>query len=422
MVILLLAGAAQGDDEVLKPSATFPVPAGVEWIEGVTVGRMPLLVVCDRRGGVSVFSLLDEWKILRPALALRPGTRMASHASDADRVYLFDDYEVRALQVVRPGKISMRAELRWQIGQWPADLAESQQDPEFLPRIVAAQTVDCGVLLARSDGKIALLSERDGATLWTADVGRFSDCEWRACGDQAALFFRAGAAYHAVRFDIDPRGVILQRVELGKTQPLHMALSEFGVVAVWPDCVESIDRAGTRRRVVEISPRWPPPGFAIDQRNCDRRAFISDAGGIRCVDLMTCNTLWEDRTFAGTPFRLTADDWLIALRWDRAAVLTTEGGVCADVSARSPNESIVCVAPCGIVATLHRGPCGAFICVSAPNRRWYLTPPEEIARPSSPVDHAYRLLLSGELLGHVNVDGFLAVIDDIGVRVFGDCN
>lgn len=238
--------------------------ADVEWVELRSVGDARLAFIATAAHEVLIADLHrgpDE----NPLLSVRagPGVRFALDEPGAEpdareprRFYAFDLYSVFAIDVEAAGA----PRLAWRRGDWPAGVATDrpgapagvpfQGDPESLATIVGAAAVRDGVVVARSDGRVSLSADADGAPRWVEEREPPGVSAFSVSGpDQLVMLASAGGRVEAtfVPAVADDRRAV--RVPLGERWPTLWRAIPDGLVAAWPDRVVLLRMDGRRTEI-----------------------------------------------------------------------------------------------------------------------------------------------------------------------------
>lgn len=370
--LLALTTVAAAFAQTSQPAARLAwrrdIAEGVEWAELRDAGDAPVLLVCAR--DTSLF-LLDArtgrlllWEPIRvhggvkaatelplsvvaadqtrpPSATSRPGAAPPAAPSREHMIYCYGRYSVHAIAVARRGPNGrLFAALKWQVGDAPSQPKLRQADPEFLTRIVAAHAVPGGVLVARNDGRLALLDQRDGAALWSVERGPMSLARWQVDGRTAALIWKAGGEVLAEFFD--PTGATkptrIEHKPIGDAWPEWAALDNGTLFAAWPNRfvvrgVNGVERAFE----LKIDSPAKAATFALFHRRGPAAGsqpaaaapqpwllYTDIAGGIHVVDTATGKPVWDIepangskrawsalRVFGERVLLLREDAWLV---------------------------------------------------------------------------------------------------------------
>ena len=249
-VVCLGAEPAQ---ENLDAVWSWQFSAGVEWAEAAGQADAPTLLVATREAQLHLIDAGAGRRIC--TVPARQGARLAAcdlaraEASAADAAYCFDRFCVYAL-----GPDG----LRWRAGAWRDDLTKStdiagdsermfQGDPEELRRIIAVSATECGALVVRDDGRMALLDRADGHVRWQLRFAAISMAHLDVRGGTAALLWKEGARVAGAFVDV--REGTRREIPLpaDAAWPLWSTLTERGLVVVQAHAIELYSVAGGRQ-------------------------------------------------------------------------------------------------------------------------------------------------------------------------------
>jgi len=238
LVFLLCAApirhAEDGADETtrLDPRWTCCLPAGIEWCAATGGGADSRLLVCDKQARLHLLDLEAGAELFAEPVDVQPGTRFAGRSADV--AYCFGRSEVVALRVGPGGDgLTVQPGVLWRAAAAPA--AETPGDPEFLTRLVAAGATPAGVLVVRSDGRIAELNRDDGAVRWRQRLPPISACALHVRGATAALLWQRGGQCIVAFVKLQGGAPAVRRTALERSRPIWSGLADEGLVALWPD-------------------------------------------------------------------------------------------------------------------------------------------------------------------------------------------
>ncbi len=310
-------GAAATDGPETQPVQTQPswvwrAEGDVEWAEPMGVGGLQPLLVADRDSNLYLLDARRGVSRLESPIAAGPGVRpvnsdapavvAASQPGEPRNVYCYDRYCVYAI-CAWP-----EARLLWQAGQWRPgvrpDGAASQAfqgDPEELRRIVGAYASAEGVLVARDDGRVALLGQKDGAVVWELKLPRSGNMRLHARGGVAAVLWEEQGRLRGTLVEVRTGARRELALPAEAAWPTYSAMSASGLVLVHPDRV-SLWSADGQGRTVSSSPTAPVLASAValdrgssgagDDRAEEWLVFGSGDGELRRLDLKTGQIGW----------------------------------------------------------------------------------------------------------------------------------
>jgi hypothetical protein len=254
---------------------TWEAASEIEWFAGVGGPRPRAILVADRGGAVNLRHLITSNSRLGEPLAMQPGVAFAGEY--ADRAYLFDSQRVIALTLTDTAESDRPLDaVAWSIAA-AAVKADADEDPEHTARIVAGAATAHGVLLARSDGRVAELAARDGATRWSAEIAAGSDVRLLADGRRCAVLWRYQGRVQAclletpATLDVSPA---LPGRELGAAWPLWQEITADGLLAAWSGKLALLPAAGELRKL-----RCGPEGTTASAIGVYRPERVTDAEG-----------------------------------------------------------------------------------------------------------------------------------------------
>jgi glycerate kinase len=243
LLAVLAAGSAAApvradskQSDTLSAEWSWHTPAIIEWARPIDVpqpaGSVLVLTTAGR------LQCLDRRTGEPAAEILLPLTHGAQFAGAADGLaYLHDGFAVTAVRVRPPG-------IAWTAGQRPGEAELSRADPEDFPRIAAAQAAAGGVVIVRSDGRVALLSAADGRVAWEQEIGRPGDAHVLACGGRAVVLSSPAGQAMATFIDAVEREPRCTSVRIADSPPVWAELTDSGLVALWPDRVQVCTASG----------------------------------------------------------------------------------------------------------------------------------------------------------------------------------
>ena len=222
---------AQCEPTELKPDWVRSFERGVEWCAPVGGEPVVTLLVCTKDARVDLIDLKTGRSRLAEPIRVQPGMRFAGATGNV--AYCYSVSQVYAFQVERNYQAKVaKAGLLWRVAAAPK--AQTAGDPEFLTRIVAAKATPMGVLVVRSDGRVAELLQKNGNVRWRYKLPKSANCMLRVRDALVGLLWKDGeafkVAFHDLRHD-PPRPLV---TSVNATLPIWVELIDDGLVAVWP--------------------------------------------------------------------------------------------------------------------------------------------------------------------------------------------
>lgn len=227
-----MSSSASGQDEarVLNPVWDRAFEHGIEWCAPVGGEPGTALLVCTKRARLDLLDLKTGQSRLTATISVQSGTRFAGGSGQTaycygpSRVYALRVSSTRCAENEGPG-------LGWQVAGAP--YAQTEGDPEFMTRLVAAKPTPKGVLVVRSDGRVAELRREDGNPRWKHELPKTASCTLHVCRDTAALLWKDGDAFAVAFFDLEaqrPRPTVRR---ISAALPIWTTLLDEGLVSVW---------------------------------------------------------------------------------------------------------------------------------------------------------------------------------------------
>jgi hypothetical protein len=294
----------------LEPVWTRQLEQRIEWVAAVGDSTSPALLVCTSTAALLVIeSNTGRMRFPTPVQA-GPGVRLAD-AETCNVAFCYDRFSAYALTLRgSPAAGHAAGPLLWQAGEWALPPAGSRGDPEFLTRVVAGHTTPSGLLLARSDGRVALLASKTGDIRWDCQLPRLPDCRLHVCNGTVALVFKAADRLNVAFFQLDndhPQPVVRT---LGDTWPIWTSLiPNQRLVAVWPERVVIAeptaplfdfrpDVAGPlRASAIDVYTPAEPDLTPLPERSPSEQSALLVTAGLErlcAYDLSTGECVWTD--------------------------------------------------------------------------------------------------------------------------------
>ena len=234
-VVAYLAPAAFSKSKPtdLKPDWDLTIDRGVEWCAPVDGDPATALLICTKDSRLDLVDVETGRSRLASPVHVQLGTRFAG---ESERVpFCYGPTFVYAIRAT-PGAGDNRenAGVLWRVAAAPD--GQTEGDPEFMTRLVAAHATPRGVIIVRSDGRVAELAREDGAVLWRRELGDVANGTLHANGETVALLWKQGAAANAAFFDLSQKEPAPDLVEFD-TPPIWSELTDVGLIAVWKNRV-----------------------------------------------------------------------------------------------------------------------------------------------------------------------------------------
>ena len=257
---------AVGQTAALRPEWTLRSAAErIDWVQRLDDRRGDLLMAADVAGRVRLFSAATgratgDW------IASERGVRFVGSAGRVGFVR-----GVRSVYAISAtGDDGFQ--LAWKVTVSNPPGTRTDDDPEYLLRIVAAGATQRGVLIVRSDGVVVELASADGTARWRTQLDPLRSGTLHVLRDMATLVWSAAGVARAAFFDLSSEQPTPRVVELGSSLPIRSGLarmaaqrepgppgarhnfSESALVAIWVD----------RLRVVPFAQGDEPCGLHLD--------------------------------------------------------------------------------------------------------------------------------------------------------------
>ncbi|MFQ5805756.1 MAG: hypothetical protein ACE5I3_04820 [Phycisphaerae bacterium] len=235
-LLIQTAGTIQTATALEKPTILEPlwactVEAGVEWCAPVGGEPATALLICTKDARLDLIDLKTGRSRLPDPIPVQPGMQFAGQTGNVaygcgpSEVYAFRVETGVDSNVDKPG-------LLWQVAAAPK--VETEGDPEFLTRIIAANATRDGLLIVRSDGRVAELSRPNGSVRWRRRLPTFANCTLHVRDAIAALLWKHGNAFSVAFFDLQADPVLPTVTTINDTLPIWTGLIDDGLVTVWP--------------------------------------------------------------------------------------------------------------------------------------------------------------------------------------------
>ncbi|HUU97391.1 MAG TPA: PQQ-binding-like beta-propeller repeat protein [Phycisphaerae bacterium] len=301
---------AQAALQTLEPIWTRQLEQQIEWVAAVGDSTSPALLVCTSTAALLVIEAETGQTRFSTPVQAGPGVRLAQGEGE-DTVYCYDRFSAYALTLREsPAARHAAGPLLWQAGEWALPPAGYRGDPEFLTRVVAGHVTLSGLLVARSDGRVALLARENGDMRWDCRLPRLPDCRLHVCDRTAALVFKEADELKAAFFELDsdrPQPVVRT---LGDTWPIWTKLiPNQRLVAVGPESVVIAEPTAPlfnfrpdvggplRASAIDVyAPGEPDPGALAERSSSEQSALLVTVGAERlcAYDLSTGESVWSD--------------------------------------------------------------------------------------------------------------------------------
>jgi hypothetical protein len=228
----------------LKPVWTHSFERGVEWCAPVGGPPATGLLVCTKDARLDLIGLQIGQSLLVEAIPVQPGTQFAGATGNV--AYGYGHTQVCAFLVSSDDRSPGQSpRLLWQVAAAPK--AQTQGDPEFLTRVIAAAATPNGVMIVRSDGQVAELCRADASVRWQHGLPGFSACKLHVCDTTAVLLWKDGEALRVAFFDLSAKEPQPTVTTIEQSLPIWTGLAGDRLVAVWLWGFAIIQRDGKPR-------------------------------------------------------------------------------------------------------------------------------------------------------------------------------
>jgi hypothetical protein len=227
-LVLTPCAFAQPQAIELMPDWDRSFQRGIEWCQ--PVGREPpnALLLCTKDAHLELLELETGHSRLDEALPVQPGTRFADARGEIAYCHGVSRlYAIRVASSCQPK--GPRPGLLWSVATAPQN--DTGSDPEFMTHTIAAQATPGGVVIVRSDGRIAELLGEDGSLRWQGHWAQTAECRLFVRDTTVALIGKSGKVLAVAFLDLTSPRPRLTRVE--QPPPIWSDLLREGLVAVW---------------------------------------------------------------------------------------------------------------------------------------------------------------------------------------------
>jgi hypothetical protein len=235
---------AQTGPTKLKPDWDRAIERGIEWCAPVGVEPASSLLLCTNDARVDLIDIETGQSRLTRAIPVQPGTRFVGALGDV--AYGYGVSRIYAFLVERSDKTKdLTPGLLWNVVGAPQE--DTKGDPEFMTRIIAAQATPNGVLVVRSDGRVAELLAADGRVRWQHRLPEIRQGQLHVQGANAALFWKAACELNVAFFDLQADEPEAKLLIVKGSPPIWTTLVGEKLVAVWPKQFGVFSSDGSRR-------------------------------------------------------------------------------------------------------------------------------------------------------------------------------
>src|SRR5262245_33758143 len=248
------AAAQNPPRNTIAPTWSWNASAAIEWCH--VVGEPPdALLVQAQDGRLDQLHLITGKSVFKKQPADVKGQRFAGASADA--AYLYDDEMIRAIRVSQAAPTGKpdAAEL-WSIDAASTAEKLSDDDPEFKRRLVAACPTPAGLLVARSDGRVAELGRADGSLKWSTVIPPSADMRLFVADKLATVLHRAKPGIGASTFDLSTDNPGPRTIHFGDSWPMWCDSCADGLTAAWPG---KLVRLAPEGHVASVRPRVQLP-------------------------------------------------------------------------------------------------------------------------------------------------------------------
>jgi hypothetical protein len=228
---------------------SIPCAAAADVVE---VAGAPILLLHESRDDAVRVRLIETKSgraIGDRAIELPAGARYVgvtqrgdSATSPRDRLLFFRDrFEIVAVALAT-------GTIRWRIDIRPDEEELRSTDPEFFVTISDAVPTQRGLLVASEDGRVALLSDADGAPLWRLHLDHARRVSLHERDKRAAAVWADGKTLRVTEIDITSDEPVADTRSITDSEPIWSRLCDAGLVVVWSDRIRLLTDTGKWRR------------------------------------------------------------------------------------------------------------------------------------------------------------------------------
>ncbi len=339
-ILAILVFPARASAQKLEPAWEWSAPAGIEWVTPVGGERPSAILAATRDGKLHQFHIMTGTPRFADPIAVGKAARFIS-ASDST-AFICDESEIIGVSIQSgPPKDRAAAKVLWRTKVVGEEMPAPDGDPEFRARLLAAISLQTGVLAARSDGRIAELRQADGAALWS--VGVPSATEIRLFSDDFTVcaLHRGKKGINATLIDRKAPNASAKTVDFADAWPMLTEWTGDGLIAAWPNRVLLLTGSGESRRAT-LNVKWPIKSDrvgvlqAVDKTSRPLLAILDGGGRLSLHDAATGETVWEqnDKAFRNGRLEISGPHVLVL----------GENGVLAAFHRDSPEQIARCAA------------------------------------------------------------------------------
>jgi len=234
---LSVVAHAQSAGAELVPAWTYPLAAGVEWVEPVAAKEAEALLLATPAGALHVLDPATGQMRLTAPIEAAPGVRLVRGQHPSDTAFCFDRYSAYAIRIAAP------AHLVHQLGGRSAQAADFPGDPEVLSSWQHAVVTHAGdLLLVNTDGRVALWSPTDATETWVTHLDPLPIARLHVRAETAVVLSKTGGRVRAAFVRLAERPPAVRTRELGPVWPVWSTLVAEGLLtvtsseaALWPD-------------------------------------------------------------------------------------------------------------------------------------------------------------------------------------------
>jgi hypothetical protein len=280
----------------LEPAWTWNAPATIEWCE--PVGVPPIAVLIHTQDGrLEQLHLITGKPCFRKAPGSVKGQRFAG--SSAETAYVYDNEIVRAIGVTRaaPTEKPDAPEL-WSIDGASGAEKPRDDDPEFKRRLLAARVTLAGILVARSDGRIAELNRANGGLRWSTALPPVAEMRLFTTDGLAIVLHKGKSGIDASLFDLTAAAPTPHTIDFSESWPMWCEPGADGLIAAWPSKITRLTSDG---KIEPARPRFQPPiradGIALlpklQEHSRPLLTLLEQSGELSAHDMLTSERVWS---------------------------------------------------------------------------------------------------------------------------------